>query len=39
MDLGAARAYELASKTISESFDSEEGRAGMDAFIAKRPPP
>jgi enoyl-CoA hydratase/carnithine racemase len=39
MDLGLAKAYELASKTISSSFADEEGRAGMDAFIAKRPPP
>lgn len=39
MDLGIARAYELASRTISESFAHEEGRQGMDAFIDKRPPP
>jgi enoyl-CoA hydratase/carnithine racemase len=39
MDLGAAKAYELASGVISASFAHEEGRAGMDAFLAKRPPP
>jgi enoyl-CoA hydratase/carnithine racemase len=39
MDLGLARAYELASGVISASFAHEEGRAGMDAFIEKRPPP
>ena len=39
MDLGVARAYELASGVISASFADEEGRAGMDAFIEKRPPP
>ena len=36
--LGSA-AYALASRVISESFAHEEGRAGMDAFIEKRPPP
>ena len=39
MDLGVAKAYELASQVISASFAHEEGRAGMDAFIEKRPPP
>jgi enoyl-CoA hydratase/carnithine racemase len=39
MDLGLAKAYELASGVISSSFAHEEGRAGMDAFIDKRPPP
>jgi enoyl-CoA hydratase/carnithine racemase len=39
MDLGVAQAYELASQVISASFAHEEGRAGMDAFIEKRPPP
>jgi len=39
MDLGVDKAYELASKVISSSFASDEGRAGMDAFIEKRPPP
>ena len=39
MDLGVAKAYELASGVISSSFAHEEGRAGMDAFIDKRPPP
>jgi enoyl-CoA hydratase/carnithine racemase len=39
MDLGVARAYELASGVISASFAHEEGRAGMDAFLAKKPPP
>jgi enoyl-CoA hydratase/carnithine racemase len=39
MDLGAEKAYELASQVIASSFAHEEGRAGMDAFIDKRPPP
>jgi len=39
MDLGLAKAYELASGVIAQSFAGEEGRAGMDAFIEKRPPP
>ena len=39
MDLGLAKAYQLASGVISASFAHEEGRAGMDAFIEKRPPP
>jgi enoyl-CoA hydratase/carnithine racemase len=39
MDLGLGKAYELASGVIAASFAHEEGRAGMDAFIEKRPPP
>jgi enoyl-CoA hydratase/carnithine racemase len=39
MDLGADKAYALASGVISSSFAHDEGRAGMDAFIEKRPPP
>jgi enoyl-CoA hydratase/carnithine racemase len=39
MDLGIASAYDLASQVISSSFAHAEGRAGMDAFIDKRPPP
>jgi len=39
MDLGVARAYDLASGVISSSFAHDEGREGMDAFIEKRPPP
>jgi len=39
LDLGAAKAYELASGVISASFAHDEGRAGMDAFLGKRPPP
>jgi enoyl-CoA hydratase/carnithine racemase len=39
MDLGIARAYDLASQVISSSFAHAEGREGMDAFIDKRPPP
>jgi enoyl-CoA hydratase/carnithine racemase len=39
MDLGVAQAYDLASQVIASSFAHEEGRAGMDAFIEKRPPP
>jgi len=39
MDLGVATAYDLASQVISSSFAHAEGRAGMDAFIDKRPPP
>lgn len=38
MDMGVAKAYELASGVISASFAHEEGREGMDAFIEKRPP-
>jgi enoyl-CoA hydratase/carnithine racemase len=38
MDLGVAKAYDLASQVIASSFAHEEGRAGMEAFIDKRPP-
>lgn len=33
------QAYGIAGRTISAAFAHEEGRAGMDAFINKRPPP
>jgi enoyl-CoA hydratase/carnithine racemase len=39
MDMNLAKAYELASTVISASFAHEEGRAGMEAFIDKKPPP
>ena len=39
LDLGVAQAYELASGVISASFAHAEGRAGMDAFLGKKPPP
>ena len=39
MDMGLAKAYELAGGVISASFAHQEGRAGMEAFIEKRPPP
>jgi enoyl-CoA hydratase/carnithine racemase len=39
MDLGLAKAYELASHVIASSFAHDEGRQGMDAFIEKKPPP
>jgi len=39
MDLSLANAYELAGGVISASFAHAEGRAGMDAFIDKKPPP
>jgi enoyl-CoA hydratase/carnithine racemase len=39
LDLGAAKAYELASGVISASFAHDEGRQGMDAFLKKRKPP
>ena len=39
MDMGIAKAYELASKVIADSFAHNEGRAGMEAFLAKKPPP
>ncbi|OGA08413.1 MAG: enoyl-CoA hydratase [Betaproteobacteria bacterium RIFCSPHIGHO2_12_FULL_69_13] len=38
MDMGLAKAYDLASGVISASFASDEGREGMNAFIEKRPP-
>jgi enoyl-CoA hydratase/carnithine racemase len=39
MDMNLAKAYELASSVIASSFAHEEGRAGMEAFIDKKPPP
>lgn len=39
MELGAAKAYELASCAISTSFAHDEGRQGMDAFLEKKLPP
>jgi enoyl-CoA hydratase/carnithine racemase len=39
MELGAAKAYELASCAISASFAHDEGRQGMAAFLEKRQPP
>lgn len=39
LELGAGKAYELASCAISASFAHDEGRQGMDAFLDKRPPP
>lgn len=39
MDLGIEKAYALAGEVIAASFAHDEGRAGMDAFIEKRPPP
>jgi enoyl-CoA hydratase/carnithine racemase len=39
MDLGLEQAYALASGVIAASFAHDEGRAGMDAFIDKKPPP
>ena len=39
LELGAAKAYEVASCVISASFSHDEGRQGMDAFLGKRPPP
>ena len=39
MELGLDKAYALASTVISDAFAHEEGRAGMDAFLDKRPPP
>jgi enoyl-CoA hydratase/carnithine racemase len=39
VDLSLEQAYQVATGVISASFAHEEGRAGMDAFIEKRPPP
>jgi enoyl-CoA hydratase/carnithine racemase len=39
MELGATKAYEVASCAISASFAHDEGRQGMDAFLEKRKPP
>ena len=39
VDLSLEQAYAVASGVIAASFAHEEGRAGMEAFIEKRPPP
>ena len=39
MDMDLPRAYALASEVIASSFAHAEGQDGMEAFIAKRPPP
>jgi enoyl-CoA hydratase/carnithine racemase len=39
MGMDLTRAYELAGEVISSSFAHAEGKAGMEAFIEKRPPP
>jgi enoyl-CoA hydratase/carnithine racemase len=39
MELGAQKAYDIASCAISASFAHDEGRQGMDAFLEKRKPP
>jgi enoyl-CoA hydratase/carnithine racemase len=39
MEMGLGPAYQLAGGVISSSFAHAEGRAGMDAFIDKKPPP
>src|SRR4051812_40668045 len=39
MELGAAKAYDIASCAISASFAHDEGQQGMDAFLEKRKPP
>jgi enoyl-CoA hydratase/carnithine racemase len=39
MELGAQKAYEVASCAISASFAHDEGQQGMEAFLDKRPPP
>ena len=39
LELGLDKAYSLASGVISASFAHAEGSAGMDAFLAKQPPP
>jgi enoyl-CoA hydratase/carnithine racemase len=39
MDMNLAEAYKLAGGVISSSFAHPEGKAGMDAFIDKKPPP
>jgi enoyl-CoA hydratase/carnithine racemase len=39
MELGAGKAYEVASCAISASFAHDEGRQGMEAFLEKRKPP
>jgi len=39
MDLAVEPAYALSGGVIANSFSQQEGRAGTEAFIAKRPPP
>jgi len=39
MEMNLAQAYQLASGVIASSFAHAEGKAGMDAFIDKKPPP
>jgi enoyl-CoA hydratase/carnithine racemase len=39
MEMNLAQAYQVASGVISSSFAHAEGKAGMDAFIDKKPPP
>ncbi|MBC7803702.1 MAG: enoyl-CoA hydratase [Candidatus Parcubacteria bacterium] len=39
MDMDLSHAYALAGEVIASSFAHAEGRDGMEAFIAKRPPP
>jgi enoyl-CoA hydratase/carnithine racemase len=39
MDMDLGKAYELAGRVIASSFAHDEGRAGMEAFIDKKPPP
>lgn len=39
MEMGLEKAYAHASGVISASFAHDEGRAGMDAFLAKKSPP
>jgi enoyl-CoA hydratase/carnithine racemase len=39
MDMDLPRAYALAGEVIASSFAHAEGQDGMEAFIAKRPPP
>lgn len=38
MEMGLAKAYELAGQVISSDFAHAEGREGMNAFIEKRDP-
>ena len=38
LELGLEGAYELASQVNACSFDSEEGKEGMNAFLEKRSP-
>ena len=39
MGMDLTRAYQLAGEVIASSFAHAEGKAGMEAFIEKRPPP